>query len=141
VFYPHKDLTPVYLTLSGIDYRKITLRGGKQDISIELDPNDLESYWSGVAYIPWKNFLSLTGTIPLDSLNDSLITLKMLLRDIGFNKIEISPFYDERTRQAIKEIQRKYGIYVDGVVGSTTKIALYNEKNLEGIPHITKSSN
>ncbi len=140
-FYPHRDLTPVYLTLSGIDYRKITLRGGKQDISIELDPNDLESYWSGVAYIPWKNFLSLTGTIPLDSLNDSLITLKMLLRDIGFNKIEISPFYDERTRQAIKEIQRKYGIYVDGVVGSTTKIALYNEKNLEGVPHITKPSN
>ena len=140
-FYPHKNLTPVYLTLSGIDYRKITLRGGKQDISIESNPNDLESYWSGVAYIPWKNFLSLTGTIPLDSLNDSLITLKMLLRDIGFNKIEISPFYDERTRQAIKEIQRKYGIYVDGVVGSTTKIALYNEKNLEGIPHITKSSN
>jgi len=135
------DLPPVYLTLNGIDDEKITLRGGKKDISIELEPSDLESYWSGVAYIPWKNFLSLTGTIPLDSSKDSIITLKMLLRDIGFNTVEINPFYDENTRQAVKYVQGKYGIHVDGVVGSTTKIALYNEKNFKGIPHISSFSN
>ena len=59
------------------------------------------------------------------------------MKDIGFNEIEISPFYDEQTKQAVKEIQKKYGLHIDGVVGSTTKIALYNEKNLLGIPHIT----
>jgi len=123
-FYFPGGLPNVYLTLNGIDDGKITLRGGKKDISIELEPSDLESYWSGVAYIPWKNFLSLAGTIPLDSPKDSIITLKMLLRDIGFNKVEISPFYDENTRQAVKYVQGKYGIHMDGVVGSTTKIAL-----------------
>jgi len=135
------DLPPVYLTLNGIDEEKITLRGGKKDISIELEPNDLKSYWSGVAYIPWKNFLSLAGTIPLDSPKVSIITLKRLLRDIGFNSVEINPFYDENTRQAVKNVQKKYGIHVDGVVGSTTKIALYNEKKFKGIPHISKFSN
>jgi general secretion pathway protein A len=135
------DLPPVYLTLNGIDEEKITLRGGKKDISIELEPNDLKSYWSGVAYIPWKNFLSLAGTIPLDSPKVSIITLKLLLRDIGFNSVEINPFYDENTRQAVKNVQKKYGIHVDGVVGSTTKIALYNEKKFKGIPHISKFSN
>ena len=135
------NLPPVYLTFNGIDDEKITLRGGKKDISIELEPSDLESYWSGVAYIPWKNFLSLAGTIPLDSPKDSIITLKLLLRDIGFNTVEINPFYDENTRQAVKYVQGKYGIHVDGVVGSTTKIALYNEKNFKGIPHISKFSN
>ncbi len=140
-FYLPGGLPNVYLTLNGIDDGRITLRGGKNDISIELEPSDLESYWSGVAYIPWKNFLSLAGTIPLDSPKDSIITLKMLLRDIGFNKVEISPFYDENTRQAVKNVQRKYGIRVDGVVGSTTKIALYNEKNFKGIPHISTVSN
>ncbi len=134
------DLPPVYLTLNGIDDKKITLRGGKKDISIELEPRNLKSYWSGVAYIPWKNFLSLAGTIPLDSPKDSIITLKMLLRNIGFNTVEINPFYDENTRQAVKYVQGKYGIHVDGVVGSTTKIALYNEKNFNGIPHISKFS-
>jgi len=132
---------PVYLALYRIDDEKITLRGGKKDISIELEPADLESYWLGIAYIPWKNFLSLKGAIPLDSPKDSIITLKMLLRDIGFNTVEISPFYDENTREAVRNVQGKYGIHMDGVVGSTTKIALYNEKNFKGIPHISRFSN
>ncbi len=136
-FYSPGGLSPVYLTLSKMEDRKITLRGGDGDSAIEVEPNDLESYWSGVAYIPWKNFLSLTGTIPLDSPKDSIITLKMLMQDIGFNKVEISPFYDDSTQQAVKEIQEKHGIRIDGIVGSLTKIVLYNEKKYLGIPHIT----
>jgi general secretion pathway protein A len=130
------ELSPVYLTLSKIDYKKITLRGGEKDVAIKSEQKDLQSYWSGVAYIPWKNFLSLTGTIPLDSSKDSIITLKELMQDIGFNEIEISPFYDEKTQQAVRKIQKKYGIQIDGIVGSTTKIALHNEKKILGIPHI-----
>jgi hypothetical protein len=136
-FYPSNKVSPVYLTLSKIDYGKITLRGGKEDISLDLTPAELEAHWSGVAYIPWKNFLSLKGTIPLDSPNESIITLKMLLRDIGFKDVEISPSYDDKTQQAIKKIQRKYGLHIDGAVGSTTKIALYNEKYFSELPHIT----
>ncbi|NOQ19198.1 MAG: AAA family ATPase [Desulfobacterales bacterium] len=136
-FYPSNKVSPVYLTLSKIDYGKITLRGGKEDISLDLTPTELEAHWSGVAYIPWKNFLSLKGTIPLDSPNESIITLKMLLRDIGFKDVEISPSYDDKTQLAIKKIQRKYGLHIDGAVGSTTKIALYNEKYFSELPHIT----
>ena len=136
-FYPLNKVSPVYLTLSKVDYRKITLRGGKEDISLILTPAELEAHWSRVAYIPWKNFLSLKGTIPLDSPNESIITLKMFLRDIGFKDVEISPSYDNNTRQAVKKIQRKYGLHIDGAVGSTTKIALYNEKYFSQLPHIT----
>jgi hypothetical protein len=136
-FYPSNKVSPVYLTLSNIDYGKITLRGGKENVSLDLTPAELEAHWSGVAYIPWKNFLSLKGTIPLDSPNESIITLKMLLRDIGFKDVEISPSYDDKTQQAIKKIQRKYGLHIDGAVGSTTKIALYNEKYFSELPHIT----
>jgi general secretion pathway protein A len=137
----NKDTPPVYLALIKIDSRKVMLRGGKQDISIELSPVELESYWSGVAYIPWKNFLSLKGTIPINCPKDSIITLKMLLRDIGFKEIEINPFYDDKTQQAVKEIQKKYGLHIDGTVGSTTKIALYNEKNVFKQPHIVDAAN
>jgi general secretion pathway protein A len=130
------EVSPVYLTLSKIDFTKITLRGGERNVAIKSEQKDIESYWSGVAYIPWKNLLSLTGTIPLDSPKGSIITLKELMQDIGFKEIEISPFYDEQTQQAVREIQKKYGLHIDGVVGSTTKIALHNEKKLIGIPHI-----
>jgi general secretion pathway protein A len=137
----NKSVPPVYLALIKIDTQKVTLRGGKQDISIELSPVELESYWSGVAYIPWKNFLSLKGTIPINCPKDSIITLKMLLRDIGFKEVEINPFYDDKTRQAVKEIQKKYGLHIDGTVGSTTKIALYNEKKLLKQPRIVNTGN
>ena len=136
-FYPSKKVSPVYLALTKVDPGKITLRGGKEDTSLDLTPAELEAHWSGVAYIPWKNFLSLKGTIPLDFPNESIITLKMLLRDIGFKDVEISPSYDDNTQQAVKKIQRKYGLHVDGAVGSTTKIALYNEKYFSQLPHIT----
>jgi len=135
------SIDPVYLSLIKIDTQKVTLRGGKQDISMELAPAELESYWSGKAYVPWKNFLSLKGTIPMDCPQNSITTLKMLLRDIGFKEIEINPLYDDKTRQAVKEIQKKYGLYVDGTVGSTTKIALYNEKKAFKRPYIVNATN
>jgi len=137
----NKGIPPVYLSLIKIESRNVTLRGGKQDISIELSPAELESYWSGVAYIPWKNFLSLKGTIPINCPEDSITTLKMLLRDIGFKEVEINPFYDDKARQAVKEIQKKYGLHIDGTVGSTTKIALYNEKKVFKQPHIVNDVN
>lgn len=136
-FYLPEDLSPAYLTLIKIEGEKVTLRSEVGDNAIEVEQNILSSYWSGLAYIPWKNFLSLTGTIPLNSSKDTIITLKILMHDIGFNNIEINPFYDESTQHAVKEIQKKHGIQVDGVVGSTTKIVLYNEKNDFKIPHIT----
>jgi general secretion pathway protein A len=107
---------------------------------MELTPPELESYWPGTAYIPWKNFLSITGTVPIDSPKDSILALKMLLRDIGFKKVQASPFYDDETREAVKKIQRKYGLHVDGAVGSTTKIALYNEKKSLKQPYIADVS-
>jgi general secretion pathway protein A len=132
-----KNKTPRYLVLIKTDIQQITLRGGEQDISIELTPAELESYWSGTAYIPWNNFLSITGTVPLDSSKDSILTLKKLLRDIGFKKVELTPIYDDQTREAVEKIQRKYGLNVDGAVGSTTKIALYKEKKSLKRPSIT----
>ena len=122
-----QDNIPRYLVLIKTDIQRIALRGGKQDISIELTPDELESHWSGTAYIPWKNFFSIPGTLPIDSSKDSILTLKKLLRDIGFKKVKLTPFYDDQTREAVAKIQRKYGLRVDGAVGSTTKIALYNE--------------
>ncbi len=138
--YTPEGSSPLYLTISKINNDKITLSGGEEATSIEVDSHELASYWTGVAYFPWKDFLSLTGTIPINSSKDSVITLKMLMQDIGFKNIEISPFYDGQTEEAVKKIQKKYGISVDGLVGSTTKIVLYNEKNFADLPHITNLS-
>ena len=135
-----QDNIPRYLVLIKTDIQRITLRGGIQDISIELAPDELESHWSGTAYIPWKNFFSITGTLPIDSSKDSVLSLKKLLRNIGFKKVELTPLFDDQTREAVMKIQRKYGLRVDGAVGSTTKIALYNEIKSLKRPYIVDIS-
>jgi len=84
-----------------------------------------DSKWSG-AYIPWKNFLGLSGIIPRDTSAESILTLKMLLRKIGFTKVPLTVVYDDLTKGAVEIIQAKGGIPVDGVVGPETKIVIYN---------------
>ena len=136
-FYPPGGLSPRYLTLSRLEDEKISFKTAAGDKTlIHVDPVEVKSLWTGVAYVPWKNFLDYEGTIPLNAPRESIITLKMLLHDIGFKDVEINPFYDEPAKEAVKEIQEKYGIQVDGIVGPMTKIVLYNEKVSLKIPHI-----
>jgi len=123
--------------LTKVNETQLRLKGlGDRVSTASFD--EAKAYWSGKAYIPWKNFFALTGTIPIDSAGESIITLKLLLRDIGFEDIELSPAYDQRTREAITRVQIKHNLPVDGVVGSMTKIALYNEKGLPEIPHLAR---
>lgn len=136
-FYPPGSPSPGYLTLSRIDGDKIMLKG-KNDIDwIVADLAELEFYWSGVAYLPWKNFHSIWGTIPAQSYKESVMTLKLLLHDIGFENVALDDKYDDLTQQAVENIQAKYGIPVDGYVGPLTKIILYREKKSFAMPQLS----
>ena len=103
---------------------------------VATDIDEIEFYWSGLAYIPWKNYLSIWGTIPKQSYKDSIITLKLLLHDLGFTNFEINASYDDLTQEAIEMVQAKYGVPVDGFVGPLTKIILYREKKSFDMPRL-----
>lgn len=128
--------SPRYLALTRIDDEEITLKDGAGEEAFKVPPAQLKSYWTRVAHIPWKDFLDYAGVIPLNAPRESIITLKMLMQDIGFSDIEINPTYDEKTREAVKAVQEKHGIRVDGVVGPLTKMVLYNEKKGLKVPHL-----
>ncbi len=136
--YPSGSDEPGYLTLSRIDGNKLYLGSAVKNRMVETDINEIKFSWSGIAYLPWKNFLSIWGTIPLRSSQDSIVTLKLLLQDLGFGNVEINSEYDARTRNAIEGVQAKYGIPVDGYVGPLTKIILYREKNMYAMPYLTR---
>ena len=53
-----------YLALIGTGPDTLLLKGAALDPPIESVPMELQQAWTGVAYVPWKNFLSLTGNIP-----------------------------------------------------------------------------
>ena len=137
-FYPPGGPAPGYLTLTKIDGDRIELGGATDDRVIVTDQNEIESYWTGVAYIPWKNFLSIWGTIPSHTYKDSIITLKLLLHELGFANFEINAEYDDPTQIAVEKIQAKYGVPVDGFVGPLTKIILYRERQSFDMPRLTK---
>jgi len=129
---------PRYAVISAINGDKLTLETGKEKTSVEVGIKELKSYWKDSGYIPWKNFLGLSTTNHFRLSGDSVITLKIVLKDIGFDDIQISSSYDDTTKRAIKQIQERHGLAADGIVGPLTQIALYNEIKSSGIPYIKK---
>jgi len=135
--FPTGSEEPGYLTLSKIDGHNFIFGRPDENTVVVSDVEQINIYWSGIAYLPWKNFLSIWGTIPNHTNKDSIITLKLLLHELGFSDIEINDEYDSWTRRAIEEVQAKYGITVDGFVGPLTKMILYQEKDSFDIPRLT----
>jgi general secretion pathway protein A len=125
----------VYLALSGETDAGLLLRGTGAAPLIAA-AGEVQQSWSGVAYIPWKNFLSIEGTIPGSAPPDSVVALKMLLRDLGHRNLPLSREFDSATQKTIEQIQGKYGLPVDGVVGPLTKIVLYREGKSFEVPRL-----
>jgi general secretion pathway protein A len=139
-FYPTDSAEPAYLTLRHTDGDKARFDVPEEKKVIETNEDEINRYWSGVAYLPWKNFLSISGTLPTRTNEDSIITLKLLLHELGYHKVELNGDYDIRTRNAIEAIQTKYGILADGFVGPLTKIILYKYRGSFEMPRLSKES-
>ena len=137
-FYLQGGGTPRYLTLAKMNEGEVILLGGAVEEGIQVDRDQLTSYWSRVAYVAWRDFLDLPATLSSRNSGDSVLTLKMFMLDLGYEDIDITPSYDEKLTMAIKRVQRTHGIPVDGVVGPLTKIALYNEKAALNIPRLAE---
>ena len=127
---------PVYLTAIHVTPDVMIFSGHDALPAMAVPYVRVMENWSGIGFVFWKNFYNYQGTIPLDAPGESVITLKLHLRDIGYQHIEISGTYDLATQMAIKAIQARHGIPIDGYVGPLTKIVLYNEKQSLAIPHL-----
>jgi general secretion pathway protein A len=136
-FYLQGGGSPRYLTLAKTDEAGAVLLGGEMAEGIQVDMDQLTASWSRVAYVAWKDFLDLPETLAPQISGDSVLTLKMFLRELGYKDVDITPVYDDKTARAIKEVQRNHGITADGIVGPMTKIALYNEKAALNIPRLS----
>jgi len=104
----------------------------------ELVVDRIPLSWSGAAYIPWKNFLGYDRVISHWSRGEPVLSHKAFLRDLGYEGVDMSPDYDERTLAVIKGIQAKHGLAMDGLIGPLTRIALYNEHMSLDIPRLTE---
>jgi len=128
-----------YLTIVKITPdNEYVIFSGNSDEKVRVDPDNLMSFLTGDIYIVWKNIFGYTGIISETSSKAAVVAVKLLLRQIGFTTIDLTPVYDDRVKKAIKEIQAKHGLVEDGLVGPMTKIMLAHEKRQGSIPCLTE---
>lgn len=138
-FSPAGTLSPRYMALIKMNGNELVFKSGESEETIHVTLAEMKRHWSGTAYIPWKDFLNYRGDIPLDAPKESVFTLKMLLRNIGFNDLKLDNVYDDDTRKTVEKIQQTHNIGIDGIVGARTKIIIYNVYNENKefkIPHL-----
>jgi type II secretory pathway predicted ATPase ExeA len=136
--YLPNHLWPKYLTVVSIGSNQVTfsLSGGNE--SLTVGRKTLHSYWSGEAYLLWKNFAGINGTVVHGNRNEATKALKQLLYDLGHKEVVVNQEFDDNTLLVVKKIQQKYGLREDGKVGPLTKIALYNENKAFKKPSLVK---
>ena len=129
---------PLYAGLISINddgFFELMIRG--QNAKAWIDALTMMRLWGGKAYIPWKNYMGYEGIIPIGTPLSAVIPLKQLLWEMGYADLIIDDRYDEKTRNAVREVQAKYGLKVDGLVGDMTKIVLFNQKRSLPIPRLS----
>ena len=137
-FYLPGHSWPKYLAVPYIDKEKIYFIAGEHNQLASVARDIFLQYWSGEAYIAWKNFNELAGIISERSKGHDIKSLKNLLLQIGYENILLTENYDTETMIIVQSIQEKYGLQVDGMVGPFTKIALYNESHEFVKPSLVK---
>jgi len=130
--------TPRYGALVRIDEDTFVFTDPERGY-LQWDSGEIRPYWSGSAYVPWKDYLGYERVIQSGSSSDAVVGLKTFLRDLGYEGIDLGPSYDEQTILVIKGIQAKHGIPTDGLVGPLTKIVLYHEHRGLNVPRLAES--
>jgi general secretion pathway protein A len=128
--------SPGFLTILGIQGEQVTLGRARLSETITVAGDVLKPYCTDGVYVPWKDFMSPDGAAPNRPPGDAIAALKSQLSEIGYPQPETGPSYDEQTKETVKQIQMKHGLEPDGIVGSLTKIVLFNENRRLDIPHI-----
>jgi len=112
------------------------LVGGTAATVYRVPVADLRAGFRGKAVVFWKNFWNLQGTISASAPPQTVLLLKMYLKELGFPEIDAAPVYDAQTRSIIRRLQAQHGLSDDGLVGTQTKIVLYNDNKSLGPPFL-----
>ncbi|MCP4693449.1 MAG: AAA family ATPase [Desulfobacterales bacterium] len=130
------DASPAHLALLALTDGKLVLTAGENGISRETTLSEFKFHWTGRAYIPWRNFYEISGTVTTGASGEDVQKLKRLLGEVGMGEIESGPVYDEAVRDRIRWFQKKRDIKDDGIVGALTKMILYNANESLPIPRM-----
>jgi general secretion pathway protein A len=113
-----------YLALTGTGQDKYFVSPAVAGRDFLTSP-ELESVWSGTAWLPWKNFSDITIQGAAGMKGRHAADLQQLLADTGDYKVSATGILDAESIAAVREFQAAHGIVPDGKVGTQTLLMLY----------------
>ena len=133
---PVSDPVSRYVVLAGINNEQVMLldpQHGK--VSLRLDK--LQEQWTGKAFYVWRDFANLPPLLKRGDVHRQVMVLKEKLRARKFPMHKpFTDVFDSQMEKAIKTLQAQYGLQVDGIIGSNTKMALYRLVYGDQVPHL-----
>jgi general secretion pathway protein A len=122
-----------YLALTGTDLDRYLITPALAGQS-SLSSRELESLWSGVAYIPWKNFLNIPALITRRAYGEDAARLQQLLLNARVYNGKPGRMKDGSSIAAVKRFQTANGITPDGKPGIRTLMLLYRAGGRYPVP-------
>ena len=113
-----------YLALTGTDHDRYLIAPSLAGRS-SLSTRELESFWSGVASVPWKNSLKIPAAGGRELSGEDAARLQQLLLDAHVYIGKIGRKMDGKSVAAVREFQTASGITPDGKAGVQTLMLLY----------------
>jgi general secretion pathway protein A len=103
-----------------------------------ISSSELEKFWSGRSYLPWKNVLNLPLVSRRGDSGEPIQSLKQLLAKAGFYRGPFTDVFDEPMLASVKRFQAAQGIEADGIVGGRTLLLLYRTGGTVSAPRLAK---
>ncbi len=125
VHHPQPDQT-AYLTLVGWHGERVYLQDQNTRKVWDTEFDALRPHLQGTAYILWKNILGYDSIISQGAESQSVLLVKAMLRQVGYEQVALTPVFDRTTTAAVVDFQIKHQLAADGLVGPLTKIMLIN---------------
>ncbi len=135
------------LRMPGMSGKRFVLLVGKENDQIRIDPliaggmalsfGELERYWSGQAFLLWKDYLNFLTSMSPGAKGAQVKRLQGLLREAGVYRKPLTGLYDSDTISAVKVIQSSSGIEQDGIVGGQTLMHLYRSIDRFKVPRLS----
>ena len=135
------------LTFPGVAGRRFISLVGKEGELLLIEPmiagrnwlsfDEVERYWSGHAFLLWKDPLNLLTNTSQELRGDNIKRLQGLLKEAGAHRLDLTGVYDAPTISAVKSFQLSKGIHQDGIVGNQTLMLLYRSVDHYAVPELT----
>jgi len=133
---PLSDPAPRYVVLAGVNDNQAVLldpRHGRRSVPFDT----LHEQWTGKVFYVWKDVAHLPPRLKRGDAHQLVMVLKEKLGAKNFPMdTPLTDIFDSPMEAAVKELQTRYGLKVDGIIGSNTKIALYRVIYGAQLPHL-----